>query len=60
MWLGRKDQALLGSILQKSFEEDIKSIKFGWIKWKEASGVLCDKRVPRLKGQFYKIFVRWQ
>jgi len=37
----------LGSLLQKNgcFEENInRKIMCGWMKWKNASGVLCDKR----------------
>ncbi|PHT99370.1 Beta-galactosidase 16 [Capsicum chinense] len=31
----------------------------GWMKWKLASGVLCDKKVPpKLKGKFYRVVVR--
>ena len=52
----------LGSVVQKDggFEEDVKNrIKCGWMKWREASGVLCDRRMPiRLKGKFYKTVVR--
>jgi len=40
--------------------EDINQrIKAGWINWKYASGVLCDKRMPvRLKGKVYHMVVR--
>ncbi|XP_060191726.1 uncharacterized protein LOC132621465 [Lycium barbarum] len=31
----------------------------GWMKWRFASEVLCDKKVPpKLKGKFYKVMVR--
>jgi hypothetical protein len=34
-------------------------IKAGWIKWRQASGVLCDKRVPqKLKDKFYRTTIR--
>lgn len=34
-------------------------IRRGWIKWREATGVLSDKKVPlKGKGKFYKSIVR--
>ena len=52
----------LGSIVQQNGEidEDINQrIKLDWQKWKNATGVLCDKRLPvRLKGKFYRMVVR--
>jgi hypothetical protein len=31
----------------------------GWMKWRQASGVLRDKRVPqKLKGKFYRTMIR--
>jgi hypothetical protein len=52
----------LRSILQKNgdIDEDISHrIKVGWLKWRQASGVLCDPRVPlKLKGKFYRATIR--
>jgi hypothetical protein len=46
----------LGSMLQKDgdIDEDVRNrISAGWLKWRQASGVLCDKKVPqKLKGKF--------
>ena len=53
----RKDMfRYLGSMLQRDGDivEDVSHrIKAGWIKWRKASGVLCDKRVSqKQKGKF--------
>jgi hypothetical protein len=52
----------LGSMLQKNgdIDEDVSyRIKGGWLKWRQASGVLCDTRVPlKLKGKFYRTAIR--
>ena len=40
----------LGSMLQRDgdIDEDVSHrIKAGWMKWRQASGVLCDKRYHR-------------
>ncbi|KAF3682506.1 14-3-3 protein 6 [Capsicum annuum] len=52
----------LGSVIQGNGEIDEEvshRIGAGWMKWKLASGVLCDKKVlPKLKGKFYGVTVR--
>ncbi|KAF3634462.1 putative pre-mRNA-processing factor 6-like [Capsicum annuum] len=52
----------LGSVIQSNGEidEDVSHrIGAGWMKWKLASGVLCNKKVPpKLKGKFYRVVVR--
>jgi len=52
----------LGSILQNDgeIEADVSHrIQVGWLKWRRASGVLCDKKLPlKLKGKFYRTTVR--
>jgi hypothetical protein len=54
----RKDTIrYLGSMLQRDgdIDDDVSHrIKVGWMKWYQAFGVLCDKRVAqKLKGKFY-------
>jgi hypothetical protein len=48
----------LGSMLQRDggIDEDVSHrIKVRWMKWRQASRVLCDKRVPKkLKCKFYR------
>ena len=61
--VSRKDTfRYLGSMLQRDgdIDEDVSHrIKAGWMKWRQASGVLCDKRVPqKLKGKFYRTTIR--
>ena len=52
----------LGSMIQGNGEidEDVSHrIGAAWMKWRLASGVLCDKKVPlKLKGKFYRVAVR--
>jgi len=52
----------LGSFVQMDggFGMDVKyRIKCGWMKWREAFGVLCDKRIPMtLKVKFYRSVMR--
>ncbi|KAL6505306.1 hypothetical protein OROGR_025123 [Orobanche gracilis] len=52
----------LGYIIQKDGELDgdvAHRIKAGWLKWKSATGVLCDPHMPhRLKGKFYRTAIR--
>ncbi|PKA52309.1 integrator complex subunit 11 [Apostasia shenzhenica] len=52
----------LGSIIQNDGEIDndvISRIQAGWVKWRNASGVLCDRKISsKIKGKFYKNIVR--
>ncbi|XP_071740019.1 uncharacterized protein [Rutidosis leptorrhynchoides] len=52
----------LGSVLHKygRIDDDVTHrIKVGWLKWRAATGVLCDKKVPlKLKGKFFKVAIR--
>jgi hypothetical protein len=52
----------LGSMQQKNgdIDEDVRHrISTGWLKWRQASGILCDKKVPqKLKGKLYRMAIR--
>jgi hypothetical protein len=52
----------LGSMLRKDGDIDADvchRIKVGWMKWCQASSILCDNRVPqKLKGKFYRTTIR--
>jgi len=52
----------LGSVLGEdgNIDADVKArMACGWLKWRECSGVLCDKKMPlRLKGKIYRTVVR--
>ncbi|GKA21638.1 retrovirus-related pol polyprotein LINE-1 [Tanacetum coccineum] len=52
----------LGSVIHRSgrIDEDVAyRIRVGWMKWRAASGVLCDRRIPlKLKGKFYRVVIR--
>ena len=50
----------LGSMLQRDGDIDADvSHRAGWIKWRQTSSILCDKRVPqKLKGKFYRTAIR--
>jgi hypothetical protein len=52
----------LGSMLQKDgdIDEDVShKIKVGWLKWRQASVILYDPRVPlKLKYKFYRTVIQ--
>ena len=44
----------LGSVLQKDggIDEDVRHrISAGWLKWRQASGILCDEGATKAKRQ---------
>nr|GFA63270.1 hypothetical protein [Tanacetum cinerariifolium] len=51
-----------GSVIHRSgrIDEDVAHrIGIGWMKWRAASGVLCDRRIPlKLKEKFYRVAIR--
>ena len=48
----------LGSIIQKDGEID-SDVQAGWLKWRSATGILCDRNIPLwLKGKFYLTAIR--
>ena len=52
----------MGSMLQRDGDIDAEvshRIKAGWMKWRQASSFLYDKRVPeKLKSKFYRTIIR--
>ncbi|XP_057543859.1 uncharacterized protein LOC130823249 [Amaranthus tricolor] len=52
----------LGSVIQRDGEIDGDAnhrIQAGWLKWRAATGVLCDRKFPsKLKGKFYRATIR--
>jgi hypothetical protein len=37
---------------------ELKDLVVGWLKWRQASDVLCDPKMPqKLKGRFYRTVI---
>ena len=55
-----KFDKLITNIVKGGCEEEVRQrIKSSWMKWKDLSGVLCDKKMPvRIKGKVYKTMIR--
>ena len=53
-----EDVSLDGQVVVEG--EDVRHrISAGWLKWRQSSGILCDKRVPqKVKGKFYRTTIR--
>ncbi|KAG2583664.1 hypothetical protein PVAP13_6KG230012 [Panicum virgatum] len=54
------DVSLDGQVVGCDIDEDVRHrISAGWLKWRQASGILCDKRVPqKVKVKFYRTSIR--
>ena len=52
----------LGSVRRQDGEidDDVNhKIQVGWCKWRKATEVLCDKKIPhKVKGKFYRTVIR--
>ncbi|XP_022180863.1 uncharacterized protein LOC111041028 [Myzus persicae] len=52
----------LGWVVQNKsgFEDEVRNkIMCGWMKWRDASGILCNDSMPlRVKGRFYNAVVK--
>ena len=52
----------LGSIftIERGSQADVTNrIRIGWVKWKEVSGVMCDRKMPvELKDEVFKTIIR--
>jgi hypothetical protein len=44
----------------REIDEDVShKIRARWIKWRQISDIICDKKVPnKLKGKFYRTAIR--